>query len=221
MAYEIYTVSGSPRGWRVMLGFLVKGIEFEVRTLDASRQELKAPAFLALNPRGRVPVLRHGDFVLPESLAILAYLDREHPNPTLFGTRSREQARIWQLVSAADHYLRDGNDALLGPIFFRSEDDTSAQVQKGASLVREEFKRLDDLLSERPFLAGEGVTAADCVCFPEVRLVLRANERFPAITKNLGLHPFDARYPRLGAWAARIETLPGYEKTFPPHWRTQ
>jgi glutathione S-transferase len=32
--------------------------------------------------------------------------------------------------------------------------------------------------------------------------------------------PLEVNYPALGRWIARVEALPGYERTFPPHWRT-
>src|ERR1700687_4924858 len=116
MVYEVYTISGAPRPWRVMLGLIAKGIDFEVRTLDASKKEHKAAEFLALNPRGRVPVLRNGDFVLPESMAILSYLDKQHPDPPLFGTTPEQHARIWQLVSEGEHDLNDAAGELLRPL---------------------------------------------------------------------------------------------------------
>jgi hypothetical protein len=31
--------------------------------------------------------------------------------------------------------------------------------------------------------------------------------------------PFDAKYPRLASWLTRFEALPGYDRTYPPHWR--
>jgi hypothetical protein len=31
--------------------------------------------------------------------------------------------------------------------------------------------------------------------------------------------PIEVNYPALGRWLARIEALPGYDRTFPPHWR--
>jgi glutathione S-transferase len=181
-----------------MLGFVAKGMNFEIRNLEASKREHKTADFLAL---------------------ILSYLDKLHPEPPLFGTTAEEHARIWQLVSECEHYCRPGNNALLGPIF-RGQNDTNEEVRNAATTVHEEFKRLEKVLERSRFLCGERMTAADCVCFPEVRLVLRATERFPEIMQRLEFHSFDKAYPRLNAWAVRIEALPGYEKTYPPHWRS-
>jgi hypothetical protein len=55
---ETYWISGSPFAWRVLLTAEVKGIPYEERLLQASKGELKAPDFLAINPLGRVPALR-------------------------------------------------------------------------------------------------------------------------------------------------------------------
>ena len=72
---EIYWISGSPFAWRVLLTAEVKGIPYEGKLLEASKGELKTPEFLAINPLGRVPALRDGNFTLHESLAIMVYLD--------------------------------------------------------------------------------------------------------------------------------------------------
>jgi len=217
--YRLYSISGAPRPWRVLLGLVAKGLEFEVRVLDASKKEHKSPEFLALNARGRVPVIQRDGFVLSESLAILSYLEKQHPDPPLFGTTAEEHARIWQLVSTGEHDLNDACSALLLPLFSRGKDDTDQEVQRAALAVQEEFKRLESQLSDSPFLMGPRMTAADCVCFPHVRLIQRAAERFPEVMRRLELHPLGARYPELAKWLSRVEALPGYERTFPPHWR--
>ena len=36
---------------------------------------------------------------------------------------------------------------------------------------------------------------------------------------DLGLIPLDRRFPHVAAWVKRMEALPGYERTVPPHWR--
>jgi glutathione S-transferase len=56
MALEIFWGSGSPFSWRVLLGAEIKGLVYESRLLDFSKGHLKAPEFLQMNPRGRVPV---------------------------------------------------------------------------------------------------------------------------------------------------------------------
>ena len=88
--HGIYWISGSPFAWRVLLTAEVKGIPYEGKLLEASKGELKTPEFLAINPLGRVPAIRDGNFTLHESLAIMVYLDRKHPNPPLFGRTAEE-----------------------------------------------------------------------------------------------------------------------------------
>jgi glutathione S-transferase len=50
-------------------------------------------------------------------------------------------------------------------------------------------------------------------------VILRATERFPEVTRRLELHPFRDAFPHLAQWVDRIEALPGYERTFPSHWK--
>lgn len=216
MPYEVYTISGAPRPWRVLLALVAKQIDFAHHVLDASKKEHKMPEFLALNARGRVPVLKTDDFVLTESLAIIAHLERAHPQPPLFGTNSEEHARIWELASVAAHDLSDAASALLRPIFSQGRDEQDEGVQKAASAVHGELKRLEHALQNSLHLGANRMTAADCVAFPHVRLVLRAGERHPETMGRLELHPL--RYPRVVDWVKRVESMPGYEKTFPTHW---
>jgi glutathione S-transferase len=72
-----------------------------------------------------VPVLKSGEFVLPDSIAILAYLDRKYPEPPLFGATPEERARIWQLVSEGEGDLRGSCDDLRHPLFFLGQDETN------------------------------------------------------------------------------------------------
>jgi glutathione S-transferase len=88
---EIYWISGSPFSWRVLLTAEVKGIPYEGKLLEASKGEHKTLEFLAINPLGRVPAIRDGNFTLHESLAIMVYLDRKYPNPPLFGRTPESQ----------------------------------------------------------------------------------------------------------------------------------
>jgi glutathione S-transferase len=219
MSYELYTIAGAPRPWRTLLGLVAKGLPFTARVLEASSKQHKAPAFLALNPRGRVPVLVSGNLVLSESLAILAFLEREHPEPPLFGRTPEQCGKIWEQVMAADHYLREAVQAVVAPLLGVREALTEAALTQAAVSMRDELARLETRLERDAFLCGDAISAADCVAFPEVRLTLRATARFPEVTARLGLHPFASTFPRLSRWIDRIEALPGYEQTFPSHWK--
>jgi glutathione S-transferase len=62
----------------VALRYIVGGLS---ATVIDGEWVLTLPEFLAINPLGRVPAIRDGNFTLHESLAIMVYLDRKHPNP--------------------------------------------------------------------------------------------------------------------------------------------
>lgn len=76
---ECYFISGSPPCWSIMLALAAKGLSYEPRRLDNSKREHKSEAFLAINPRGRVPVLADAGITVRETNAILAYLEVAYP----------------------------------------------------------------------------------------------------------------------------------------------
>jgi glutathione S-transferase len=55
------------------------GEPYEVHLLHLRRGENREPAYLAVNPMGKVPALRHGDVVVTESAAICLYLADAFP----------------------------------------------------------------------------------------------------------------------------------------------
>src|SRR5262250_566058 len=66
-----------------MRGFLAlhhKELPFEERTIETYKDKDRAER-LRVGPTGRVPVLRHGDRVIPDSLAIIEYLEETFPPP--------------------------------------------------------------------------------------------------------------------------------------------
>jgi glutathione S-transferase len=63
------------------------------------------------------------------------------------------------------------------------------------------------------YLAGDAITAADLVLYPMIGYVKRITFRKPETKLT------DAVPGKLLAWAKRIEELPYFDKTFPPHWK--
>jgi glutathione S-transferase len=66
---------------------------------------------------------------------------------------------------------------------------------------------------------GEHFSAADMVIFPAIQLLRRALNRPEARDLSSRFLPLETNYPALDRWIARVEALPGYERTYPPHWR--
>jgi glutathione S-transferase len=215
---EIYWISGSPFAWRVLLTAEVKGIPYEGKLLEASKGDLKTPEFRAINPLGRVPALRDGNFTLHESLAIMVYLDRKHPNPPLFGRTAEEAGRIFQCISEFSSDFGPSNQRLGRSIFFGPPlgADEAKEVREKIHLS---LARLEGYAESSVWMAGPDLTAADIVAYPGLKLLLRASQRPEAAPLELGLDDFETRFPGIAAWMQRVEQLPGYEKTYPPHWR--
>jgi glutathione S-transferase len=214
---EIHWGAGSPFAWRVLLAAEIKRIPYESRLLEFSKGDLKTPEFLALNPRGKVPVIRDGDFVLAESLAIIAYLERKHPEPPLLGKTAADTGRIWSAISTFESYVRDATTPLNRWLF--GDAPRTAEIDGARTAVGRELDRVEARLADHDWLVGDAITAADVVWFPTLRTYMRAAARNEARAREVGLHPLADVYPNIARWIARVEALPGYDRTFPPHWR--
>ena len=219
MALELYWGSGSPFAWRVLLTLEVKRLKYESKLLEFSKEDHKSPGYLKLNPRGKVPTLKDGDFVLYESLAIVAYLDRKYPEPPIFGTTAQETGLIWRSISETESYLVPPGAKLAGPIFFGKGLEKTDEIQEAAAAIRDELKRIDEALASSAWMVGPRLSAADIASFPLIQLLLRAASKEAAKPLNLGLLPLAQAYPSIAAWVKRVEAIPGYEKSYPPHWK--
>ncbi|MCR0984156.1 glutathione S-transferase family protein [Roseomonas populi] len=221
MDHELFWISGSPYAWQVQLALEYKGVSYVSRRLDAGKQEHRAPAFLALNPRGKVPVLKTGDTALYESVAIIAFLDRAHPAVPLLGQTAQQHGRVWQRVNEFENYTRDLFDVeIVRPLLRgRAKDDPEAMRASAARAV-EALGWMEQALSITPYLADDHITAADIVALPNIQMLRRVAARPEAINMGLGLEDLGGRLPALGAWLSRMETMRGYDAAYPPHWRS-
>jgi len=210
---EIYWISGSPFAWRVLLTAEVKDIPYTGKLLEGSKGELKTPEFLAINPLGRVPAIRDGNFTLHESLAIMVYLDRKHPSPPLFGRTAEEAGRIFQCISEFISDFGPSNQRLGRSIFF-GPPLTSEEAKEVREKIHLSLARLEGYAEVGAWMTAPELAAAHIVAYPD-----RASRRPKATPLTLDLDGFETRFPGIVAWMQRVEQLPGYEKTYPPHWR--
>jgi glutathione S-transferase len=217
---EIHWGSGSPFAWRVLLALEIKDIPYESHLIEFSKKQHKEPAFLALNPRGKVPVIKDGDFTLSESLAILAYLDRKVPEPPLFGRTAAESGLVWKAINESVNYLDPPAIRIVGPLFFNKTEEKADDMRAALKELHAELRLLETTLAKQRWVVGSEISAADCVVFPAIESILRAAGKDAAKAFDLGIVPLEKTYPALAAWRERVRALPGYERTYPPHWRT-
>lgn len=220
MAIEIFWGSGSPYSWRVMLALEYKQLAYESHALDLSKQEHRSPDMLKLNPRGRVPVLKDGDFVCYESLAILIYLDRKYPRNPLFGDSPEAAGTIMRRICEYQMYVEDHLNRIVTAIFFGALESRLEEVNRSLEVVVNEARTMEARLTLAPWLAGEECSAVDLVLFPSIKILQRALARREADELQTPFEPLEPNFPSIAAWLRRVEALPGYERTYPPHWRS-
>jgi len=219
MALELYWGSGSPYSWRVQLALEYKRLSYESHLLDFAKQEHKSPLMLRMNPRGRVPVLKDGDFVVYESLACLMYLDRKYPEPPLFGRTPEQAANVMRVICEYQAYCEEPLLQIVSAVFFDTLAEKIEEVTRAMHVMAAEARTIESRLSRSDWLVGEHVSAADMVVFPQIMLLLRAMERKEAGELRARFLPMEQKYPAIARWIARVEQLPGYDRTYPPHWR--
>ncbi|PCJ18814.1 MAG: glutathione S-transferase [SAR86 cluster bacterium] len=226
MNLKIYTVSGAPRGWRALLGMAFKGLDYEVKYLEASKGEHKASDFLAINPRGTVPVLEVDGVLIRDSLAILAWLDHQYPQHPLFGNTPEIAANIWQITTECNDYLRAAINDVFTPILVLGETLPESGTEKREELdaaverLHKECRYLNNLLNDNCCFGSASPSAADAIIFPEISLVHRAIEKKHHHMEEIGLASFDKDYPQIEIWRNHIAAQEGVLKTMPIHWVT-
>ncbi|WCK74345.1 glutathione S-transferase family protein [Agrobacterium tumefaciens] len=221
MDHELYWISGSPYSWRVQIVLEYKKVRYTSRRLDTGKRENRSPEFLALNPRGKAPVLKTGDTSLCESVAIIAFLDRAYPAVPLFGKTAESHGRIWQRVCEFENYARDVIETdMVRPLLRGDAGENPEQIRASVRGVQEALGWLDRDLSRAPYLAGDEITAADFIAMPHLQLLRRVATGPTAIELAPGLDMLNRQFPALSAWLARIEAMPCYVASYPPHWKS-
>jgi glutathione S-transferase len=215
MALDFYHGQGSPYSWRVWLALEAKAVPYTLKVLSFSDGDTTRPEFIAINPRHQVPTIMDDGFALWESTVILEYLDeRFRTGAPLYPAELHERARIRRLAREAELYVgAEGIDPVTEELFYKEgAAPDMARVEKAREKLGQE---LDYFAKELrgDFFGGAAPGAADFVLYPWVGYAKRITFRKPE-TKLTAVFP-----PAIAQWAQRIEALPYFDKTFPPHWR--
>ena len=183
-------VSGNAYKVRLLLSLL--GLEFEEIDVNLMSGENRTESFLALNPRGQVPVLVDGEDTVWDSQAILVYLARRHGEAWL-PADPVAMAEVMQWLAVSENELLFGLARSRAVLHFGRDFDLASSQAYG----RAGLKVLEQRLSGNDWLATGKPTIADVACMPYAAL------------SYMGGIPLDDR-PAVRAWIGRIRALPGF-----------
>ena len=133
--------------------------EFEA----VSREFIKSSEFLALNPRGAVPLLVDGDLVLSQNQAILHYLDERFPEAKLFGSKTmRDKAKASRWLAFFNSDVHKSFVPLFRlPSYAEGNEALSKTIrQQAAEQVLEQLAVANTHLESHIFF-GEAISVAD------------------------------------------------------------
>lgn len=219
MAIEVYWTAGSPHCWRVLLALTLKGLPWHSHLLQADLHEHKSPQMLAMNPRGRLPVLRDGEYVVFESIAILYYLEQKYPQPPLFGRSPEEAGVIMRVILEFQAYIEADLMRIVDELARPAPRFGEVPLTRAMHTVAREARTIEARLSKGEWIVGDSVSAADVAIYPCIRLLHRALLLPGAQELASRFLPAEVHYPQLARWLRRMAALPGYERTLPPGWQ--
>jgi glutathione S-transferase len=171
------------------------GQPYDIHQLDLKKGENREPAYLAVNPMGKVPALRHGDAVITEAGAICCYLADEFPAARLnmpVGDPRRGPYLKWLFFSPSCI-----EPAMVERAFPRKEPLARSTAGFG------DFDTVMEVLAQAtgaaaPWLLGDRFTAADVL----VGSTLRWGMLFKLIPER----------PELAAYVARLTDRPAFKR---------
>lgn len=195
----LYTSPLSGNGRKVHMLLEEVGAPYQLAKLDLMKGEQKNPAYLQLNPNGKVPTLVDDGFVLWESNAILLYLAEKFSAAKLLPTGGHDRARMFQWLLFEQTTFRPPLSFLMRQTRFTPSDKQDQKaIEQAWSEVRANMNILQTTLSGRGYIGGT-FSVADIAVLPYVYLA-----------KDLGAD--------LAAWAGveaywqRLSARPSWQK---------
>ncbi|MBV8767528.1 MAG: glutathione S-transferase [Hyphomicrobiales bacterium] len=187
-----FKLSGHSHRAELMLRLL--DLPYTFREVDLAEGEQNGDAFRKLNPLGTVPVIEDGDVVVPDSVAILAYLaTRYDESRTWLPDDPAKFAKVQRWLSVAQGPVFNGPCSARLVTLFKAPLDHKRAV----TVANGFFKVFDAELAGRRFLVGDGPTIADVAVYSYVALSPEG---------GISLDP----YPEIRGWLNRVEEIRGF-----------
>ena len=149
-----YSPQTRATGTRVLLEEL--GAPYDLHVLNMKAGEQRQPAYLAINPLGKVPVIRHGEALVTEQVAITIHLADLFPEAGL--TPALDDPGRGPYLRWIAYYGSSFEPALIDKFMKR---EPASQMQSPYSDYDSMLGVLEAQLSRGPYLLGERMTAAD------------------------------------------------------------
>jgi glutathione S-transferase len=200
---KLYSLPLSPYAARVRGAIYAKKLAVEIVPPPADRS---APEFRTLNPAGRIPILVLDDgTALPQSAAIVEYLEDAFPEPALRPRSAKERARVRLITTVAELYVMN----VLLPIFYLLDAGSKDEAAIAAEFDKLDagFAHLESLLRPGAYARGDSVSTADVWLTP-VRFTLDGLIGFARRSDLL------ERYPAIAAYSDVIQRDPALSRVW-------
>ncbi len=167
------TLYGAPYSVYVriaMLALAEKGVAYTLEPVDIFTASAETEAYLALNPFGKIPTLKHGDFALYETQAIARYVDEVFDGPALQPAGPKARARMGQVMGIVDSFAYR---TLVWDVYVAHTARTAGggaehgeRIEAALPLATTCLAEFDRLLGDGPWFGGAQVSLADLHAMP-------------------------------------------------------
>jgi glutathione S-transferase len=200
---QIYSTPFSTNCERVALALAFKGLSVE--WVEVPYEERSAVE--AISGQSLVPVLVEGDLVLPDSPAILRWLEERYPDPPLWPVDPARHAGADVFVDWFNYVWKRAPNLLYDEVT-KMQPDTARRDELGRR-VATALDRFEALLDGRDYLLGDTFGIADVTAFPFLKYKTVWDEGDPHLFHEL-LREWQPRdgHPRVNAWIERVNERP-------------
>ena len=200
---RLYRFRFSTNVERVTLALADKGLEVESIWVDPDD---RSPVEQVSGQR-LVPVLEDDGRVIPDSTAILAYLEESYPDPPLYPRDEARRAEIELYIDWFNRVVKRPPNEIEAELL--SEHPDEERIATSAAAMRANLDRHEALLAGRDFLFGDSFSAADCAAFPFLKYALVRDPADEEVFHRIldDYQSVDLRR-RLAAWIKRVDDRP-------------
>lgn len=195
LVIQLYDFKSSPNCQRVKIVLAEKNLSYETIPIDLRAKEQKTPAYLKLNPYGKVPVLTDDATVLYESCIINEYLEEKYPHPPLMPNDPGKKAKARILIDYGMAHFDGPYQKLRMELMKEPADQDPQAIAEAKADLKRLLRRFEDELGDQQYLMGD-FSLVDADLLP----------RFTRL-EGFGVLP-DSSLPRLKTYLDRMKARP-------------